>query len=101
MVTSCSPFRREVTKLRPMKRVPPITSTFMTTYPKLSLGVGLVVVFKTEVSNQILTPHPAKRVFQLHQLDEDIMLGIQTWSGHRRLEVERQPLLNAAHARAL
>ena len=43
----------------------------------------------------ILALEVAQRVFQLHQLDEEIMLGIQARGRHRRLEVEAQPLLNA------
>src|SRR5437773_12464209 len=43
----------------------------------------------------------ATRVFELHQLDKEIVLGIQTGRGHWTLEVKRQPFLYAAHARAL
>src|SRR6266404_4407301 len=43
----------------------------------------------------------AKRVLELHQLDEEIVLGIQTGRGHRALEVKRKPFLDPAHTRAL
>src|SRR5437588_4428267 len=43
----------------------------------------------------------AQGVLELHQLDEDVVFGIETGRGHRRLEVEREPLLHAAHAGAL
>ncbi len=43
----------------------------------------------------------AQRVLQLHQLNEQVVLRIQPWRGHRALEIERQPLLNAAHPGAL
>src|SRR5215813_7136324 len=42
-----------------------------------------------------------QRVFHLHQLDEQIVLRIQAGRRHRALEVERQPLLDPRHARAL
>src|SRR5688500_1143281 len=40
--------------------------------------------------------HPlAERVLQLDQLDEEVMLGDELWvRGHRRLEVEAEPLLH-------
>src|SRR5262245_11803721 len=69
--------------------------------PCSSLREMLVVVFLTEVGDQILAHHPAQRVFQLHGLDEQIVLWVELRAGHRRLEVEAQPLLDAAEARAL
>src|SRR5205085_1548218 len=38
---------------------------------------------------------------ELHQVDEDVVFGVETGRGHRRLEVEGEPLLNALHADAL
>src|SRR5579864_8263123 len=67
--------------------------------PKLNRR-PLIVILLPEVRNQALAHHPAKSIFQLHELYEQIMLGIQTRRGHRRLEIETQPLLNTAHARA-
>ena len=52
--------QRRVTRLRPMKRVPPMTSTFMTIYPNVSPDIRLVVIFKTEVRDQIFAAHPAQ-----------------------------------------
>src|SRR5687768_7128026 len=43
----------------------------------------------------------AKRVLQLHQLNEEIVLGIQPRRVHRALEIKREPLLNTRHARTL
>ncbi len=51
--------------------------------------------------DQVLALHPPQRVLELHQLDEDVVLGIEPGRGHRRLEVEAEPLLDAAHAGAL
>src|SRR6202451_2642360 len=39
-----------------------------------------------------------QRVFQLHQLNEEIVLGIQSRRGHWRFEVEAEPLLNSQAA---
>src|SRR5918992_1773871 len=58
---------------------------------------SLVVILPPEVSNHLLTHHVTQRVLQLHQLDEQVVLGIQVPGVHRRLEVERQPLLDARH----
>src|SRR4030095_5950777 len=60
-----------------------------------------VVVFAAQVRDQLFAEEPAQRVLQLHQLDEQIVFGIQTRRVLRALEVERQPLLNARQARAL
>src|SRR5271170_7443047 len=55
----------------------------------------LVVVFQSEMRDQLFALQVPQSVFQLHQLDEQIVLRIQSRRGHRRLEVEAQPLLNA------
>ena len=55
----------------------------------------LVVVLAPEVRDELLALHVAQRVLQLHQLDEQVVLRIQTRRVHRALEVERQPLLDA------
>jgi len=55
-----------------------------------------VVVFRAEVGDQVLASQPAQRILQLHQLDEQIVLGIELRRAHRRLEIEAQPLLDAA-----
>jgi hypothetical protein len=61
----------------------------------------LVVIFLSQVRDQIFAHHPAKCVLQLNRLYEQIMLGIQAWRSHRRFEVKAEPFLNLAHARAL
>src|SRR6478752_6408931 len=60
-----------------------------------------VVVLAAEVSNHFLAHHVAQRVLQLHQLDEQVVLRIEVLRMHRRLVVERQPLLDAGHPGAL
>src|SRR5437773_11496278 len=57
----------------------------------------LVVVLETQVSNQIFAPQVAQSVLQLHQLNEDVMFRIQSWRGHRRLKIKRQPFLHTLH----
>src|SRR5688500_17921699 len=59
-----------------------------------------VVVLVTEVRDEVFADHPAKRVLQLDQLNEEIVLGRERRRGLRRLEVEREPLLDAAEVRA-
>src|SRR5260221_11751548 len=51
--------------------------------------------------DQLLSHHPPERVLELHALDEEIMLRIELLRGHRALEVEAQPFLNASEASAL
>src|SRR5271163_3357478 len=62
---------------------------------------SLIIVFEAEVGDQVFAAHPAQRVFELHQLDEDVVLGIDVRRVHWRLEVERQPFLDSAHAGAM
>src|SRR5437868_9389784 len=35
-------------------------------------------------------------VLELHELDEEVVLGIEAGSGHRRLEIKAEPFLDAA-----
>src|SRR6476646_8507758 len=43
----------------------------------------------------------AQRVFQLHQLDKEIVFWVESWHRHRRLEIEAQPLLYAQALQSL
>ena len=43
---------------------------------------GLVVILKTEVCDQVFATQMAECVFKLHQLDEDVVLGIEAGRGH-------------------
>ena len=44
---------------------------------------GSIVVFQAQVCDQVFTAHPAQRVLEFHQLDEDIVLGVQALGDHR------------------
>ena len=44
---------------------------------------GSIVVFQAQVCDQVFTAHPAQRVLEFHQLDEDIVLGVQALGCHR------------------
>src|SRR5690606_37513592 len=68
---------------------------------KFSRGPGSVVVLAPEVGDEVFTLHPAQRVLQLHQLNEQIVLGIEPRRGHGALEVEAQPLLHTPETGAL
>src|ERR1017187_10481104 len=111
MVTSWPAARSRLTSSLPINSVPPITRTRIFVSPRpasprsdvqragrLPLSV---VIFETEVRNEILAFHPAKRVLEDHQLNENVVLGIKARSRHRRFEIEREPLLNAAQVGAL
>src|SRR3974377_1270710 len=51
---------------------------------------------KSQVCDQFLTTQMTKSVLQLHELDEQVVLRIQARRAPRGLEVEAQPLLDAA-----
>src|SRR5512132_3262192 len=61
---------------------------------------SLIVVLEPQMRDELLADHVAQRVLQLHQLNEQIVLGIQAGRVHRTLEVEREPLLDPRHSRA-
>src|SRR5262245_16260552 len=61
----------------------------------------LVVVLTTEMRDELFALQEPQRVLQLHQLDEEIVFGIETRRVDRALEVERQPFLDAVHVRPL
>src|SRR3954468_11102261 len=95
---------------RQQHRLPRLTSgsddSTPITRPPISAGWPmparvLVVVFASKVRDQLLTLQIPKRVFQLHQLNEQIVFRIQIRSVHRALEVEREPFLNTMHPRPL
>src|ERR1035438_7889666 len=56
---------------------------------------GSVVILQSQVCNQVLAHDVAQRVLQLHRLDEQVVLWIQSIGSLRRLEIEAQPLLYA------
>src|SRR6266446_7258535 len=74
------------------------------TSPPMSAGCwyeGLVVILAPEMRDELLAFEEPQRVFQLHQLDEEIMFGVEPRRVDRALEVEGQPLLDARHPGAL
>src|SRR3981081_2351036 len=74
-------------------------STPMTTPAGSAGGVygELVVVLAAKVRDELLALKVPQSVLQLHQLNEQIVLGVDLRRVHRRLEVEREPLLDALH----
>src|SRR5215207_10087651 len=56
----------------------------------------LEVVVHSEVGDLLLAHHPAQRVAELRLLDEQVVLGIEAGRDLRGLEVEAEPLLDAA-----
>src|SRR6185295_3143663 len=74
------------------------------TRPPMSAGCrngDLVVVLTAKMRDQLLALQIPQRVLQLHQLDEQIMLRVETRRVDRALEIERQPFLDAGHTRPL
>src|SRR5271166_2895970 len=61
----------------------------------------LIVVFQSQMRDQFFAAQMAESVFQFHQLNEQIVLGIQAGRGHGRLEIKAEPFLNAQAAQLL
>src|SRR5439155_19585388 len=59
-----------------------------------------VVILQPQVRDQLLASKVPQRVLELHELDEEVVLRIEPGGGHGALEIEGQPLLDAAHLRA-
>src|SRR4051794_37858993 len=73
------------------------------TAPPMSAGCvypALVVVLTPQMRDELFALQVTQGVLQLHQLNEEIVLRIQTRGVHGALEVEREPLLDAVHVRA-
>src|SRR5215468_5677281 len=62
-----------------------------------SSTAGLVVILGAEMGDELFVAEVAQRVLELHELDEEIVLRIQTRRRHRALPVEGEPLLDAVH----
>src|SRR5258708_39946746 len=67
--------------------------------PWISIGKLLVVVLEAQVRDELFPPQMAERVLELHELDEEVVLGVEAGGVHRALEVEGEPFLDAAHPR--
>src|SRR6185437_820166 len=48
----------------------------------------LVVIFQSEMRNEIFPLHPAQGVLQFHQLNKDIVFRIKARDGHRPFEIK-------------
>ena len=59
-----------------------------------------VVILGAKMCDQILTHQVTQIVLHLHELNEQVMLGIKTVGGLGALEVETQPFLDATHISA-
>ena len=64
------------------------------------LELLLAVVVEAEVGDEVFAHDVAEGVFQLHRLDEEVVLGIDAGGAVGILEVEAQPLLDAEAAQA-
>src|SRR5436853_3275034 len=64
-------------------------------------GVASVVILEAKVCDQILAPQMTQGILEFHQLNEDVVFGIQTRGRHWRFEIKRQPFLHALHTGAL
>src|SRR5690606_35495186 len=63
--------------------------------------LGSVVVLVAQVRDELFAHHPAERVLELYQLNEQVVLRVEPRRRHRRIEVEAQPLLDTAEPSAL
>src|SRR5450759_32499 len=102
--TSWPCFSNSSTSNFPMKRVPPITNTFIGAPRHLDAAARgwitfraarvfqtiqrLIVIFQAQMRDQILTTHPTQGILQLHQLDKDVVLGVNLGGMHGPLEIE-------------
>src|ERR1051326_5590203 len=92
-VTSWPASHNAFTSCRPMNKVPPMTTPFIKCIGFRVMGYrlhALIVIFQSEVRDEIFSSHPAERVLQLHELDENVVLGIDFGRVHGRFKVERQ-----------
>src|SRR5262245_28343282 len=60
-----------------------------------------VVILVAQVRDEVLAHHPAERILELHALNEEIVLRVEPFRGHRALEVKAEPLLHSTEARSL
>src|SRR3954463_12083324 len=78
------------------KKKPLAVSGFFDKFQAIS-----VVVFQSQMRDELLTAQVTQRVLQLHRLNEEVVFGVEAWLGHRRLQVEAEPLLYADAAQLL
>src|SRR5580700_6784501 len=58
-------------------------------------GRSSIVILQPQMGDQFLAAQMSQRVLQLHQLNKQIMLRVESRRSHRRFEIKTQPLLNA------
>jgi hypothetical protein len=58
----------------------------------------LVVIFESQMCDELFAAEMTERVLKLHQLDENIVLGVETGGRLRGFEIERQPFLDTFHS---
>src|SRR6266566_1451172 len=85
----------------PAEMIGSADSTPITSPPTSAGCVLLVVVFTAQMRDELFALEISERVLQLHELNEQIVLRVQLRRVHGALEIERQPLLDARHLRAL
>ena len=61
----------------------------------------LIVVLQPEVRDQFLAAQMPECILEFHQLNEQVVFGIEPGGAHRRFEVKREPFLYSAHSHAL
>src|SRR5674476_1439579 len=60
-----------------------------------------LIVLQSEMRDLLFAHQMTQRVLEFRLLNEEIVLGLKAWRGHRALVEEREPLLNALEAGAL
>src|SRR6266481_6800305 len=63
--------------------------------PLVRMMPGSVVILKAQMGDQLFAAQVAQRIFELHQLDKQVMFRIQPRNRHRRLEIKAEPFLNS------
>src|SRR5260370_41814770 len=58
-----------------------------------------VIVLQAQMGDQVFPAQMAERVLELHELDEEVVLGVEAGCGHQGFEVAGGPLLDPARPR--
>src|SRR4030095_5312326 len=69
--------------------------------PKSPSRCNSIVVLHPEVRDHVFPPQKTEGILQFHQLNEQVMLRVESCSAHGTLEIETQPFLYSAHPAAL
>src|SRR5262249_41026790 len=76
-------------------------SNFYVPATNCSSTISSIVIFHSQMGNQVLALQITECVLKLHQLNKKIVFRIQAGGVHGTFEIKAQPLLNAAHAAPL